>query len=261
MENRIIDLFRKKKKNILSVFTTAGFPNLTDTVPVITQLAKEGIDMIEIGMPFSDPVADGDTIQASNKIALDNGMSLEVLFDQIKNIRVHVDIPLILMGYLNPVYQYGIEAFCKKASEIGIDGLILPDLPLDLYLEDYAEIFKKYHLSNILLITPQTSPTRIRQIDEASEGFIYMVSSNSITGKSSGISDQQKEYFQRIEAMNLKNPKIIGFGISDRATFSTACAHAEGAIIGSAFIRALTTDENLPNQIRAFAQSIKQELR
>ena len=239
-DNRITRLFRKRKQDILSIYVTAGFPHLEDTVPVLEALEKAGADMIEIGIPFSDPVADGETIQASNKTALDNGMSLKLLFEQLKDIREHVSIPLLLMGYINPILQYGIEAFCKKAQEIGIDGLIVPDLPIAEYLEFYKETMDACSLSNILLVTPQTSEARIRMIDKNTDGFIYLVSSNSITGKTGQVSGEQKAYFERINAMQLKNPTIIGFGISDAKTFGTACQYASGAIIGSAFIRAIS---------------------
>ncbi len=254
--NRINKLFQDKKEKILSVYFTAGHPNLNDTVEIIQQLEKNGVDLIEIGMPFSDPTADGPTIQRSSETALKNGMSLKLLFEQLKNIRETVKIPLILMGYINPVYQFGVEKFCEKCAETGIDGLILPDLPLDEYEAFYKQIFEKYNLHNILLITPQTSETRIRQIDEASTGFIYMVSSSSTTGSGKKVEDFQREYFERIQSMNLKNPRLIGFGISDRATFKNACKYANGAIIGSAFVKAIASGSELNDSISQFVKSI-----
>jgi len=241
MNNRITSKLQEDKK-LLSIYFTAGYPALNDTVKIIEDLEKNGVDMIEIGLPFSDPLADGPTIQESSTAALKNGMTTELLFNQLKDIRKTVSIPLIIMGYFNPMLQYGVEAFCKKCQEIGIDGLILPDLPLDVYQEDYEETFKKYGLLNVFLITPQTSNERIDQIDKASDGFIYMVSSASVTGSKSGFGQEQESYFQRIANMNLKNPQIVGFGIKDEETFKQATKTAKGAIIGSAFIKHLTTN-------------------
>jgi tryptophan synthase alpha chain len=241
MSNRIKSKLQEDKK-LLSIYFTAGYPSLNDTVQIIQDLEKDGVDMIEIGLPFSDPLADGPTIQESSTHALKNGMTTELLFDQLKDIRKSVSIPLIIMGYFNPMLQYGVEAFCKKCHEIGIDGLIMPDLPLDVYQSDYEAIFKKYGLLNIFLITPQTSDQRIHQIDEASDGFIYMVSSASVTGSKSGFGQEQENYFERIAAMNLKNTQIVGFGIKDAETFKQATKTAKGAIIGSAFIKHLTAN-------------------
>lgn len=243
-------------KKLLSIYFTAGYPGLNDTVEIIKKLEKQGVDMIEIGLPFSDPLADGPTIQQSSTAALKNGMHTALLFEQLKNIRNTVSIPLIIMGYFNPVLQYGVEAFCKKCSEVGIDGLILPDLPLDVYQQEYQAIFKKYHLINIFLITPQTSEERIRQIDDASNGFIYMVSSASTTGIQEGFGAAQQNYFERISAMDLKNPRIVGFGISNAATFNQATAKASGAIIGSAFIKHLTA--NGLDDLGEFVKKIRQ---
>jgi len=241
MSNRISKKLKEHKK-ILSIYFTAGYPALNETVQIIQDLEKSGVDMIEIGLPFSDPLADGPTIQESSTTALNNGMHTELLFEQIKDIRKTVAIPLIVMGYFNPMLQYGVAAFCKKCQEIGIDGIIMPDLPLDVYQADYEATFKKYGLINIFLITPQTSDERIRQIDDASDGFIYMVSSASVTGSKEGFGNKQTEYFERIAAMHLKNPQIVGFGIKDADTFQKAAKHAKGAIIGSAFIKYLTAN-------------------
>ncbi|MDO6519293.1 tryptophan synthase subunit alpha [Zobellia uliginosa] len=238
MGNRINKKLKEEGK-LLSIYFTAGYPKLGDTVEIIQQLEKNGVDMIEIGLPFSDPLADGPTIQQSSTAALKNGMTTEILFDQLKDIRQSVSIPLIIMGYFNPMLQYGVEAFCKKCQEIGIDGLIIPDLPVDVYHEEYQETFEKYGLINVFLITPQTSEKRIRFIDSVSNGFIYMVSSASVTGAQSGFGDEQQAYFQRIADMKLQNPQIVGFGISNSETFEQATKSAKGAIIGSAFIKHL----------------------
>lgn len=254
--NRINKLFQEKKEQILSVYFTAGYPKLDDTVPVIQELVKSGVDLIEIGMPFSDPVADGPVIQGSSLVALKNGMSVHKLFEQLENIRKSVDIPLILMGYINPVIQYGVEAFCQKCGKIGIDGLIIPDLPLSVYEEEYKSIFEANNLHNIFLITPQTSDERLRRIDEASSGFIYMVSSNSTTGAKEVVTDLQNSYFERISKFGLKNPCLIGFGISNAETFRNACHYAHGAIIGSAFVKALGADLPLDKKVSQFVKTI-----
>lgn len=254
--NRINELFQKKKENILSVYFTAGFPNLNDTVKIIQELEKNGIDLIEVGMPFSDPIADGLTIQHASEVALKNGMSVKLLFEQLKEIRKTVNIPLILMGYFNPILQFGVEKFCKTCSIIGIDGVILPDLPLNEFEENYREIFFNNNLHNILLITPQTSEKRIRRIDEASGGFIYMVSSSSTTGAEKKSEDFQHEYFERIRQMNLKNPCLIGFGISDHSAFADACKYANGAIIGSAFVKSLNEKPTIEESISCFADRV-----
>ncbi len=256
MNNRINQLFETKKENILSVYFTAGFPKLNDTVEIIQQLEKNGVDLIEIGIPFSDPTADGPTIQKSSETALKNGMSLNLLFEQLKAIRESVNIPLILMGYFNPVFQFGVEEFCEKCAEIGIDGTILPDMPLNEFESHYKETFIKNNLHNILLITPQTSEARIKQIDAASEGFIYMVSSASTTGAGKKVEDFQQDYFERIQNMNLKNPQIIGFGISDNATFRNACKFSNGAIIGSAFVKSFQPEVKIEDSVSEFVKSI-----
>ncbi|MBB6610179.1 tryptophan synthase subunit alpha [Pontibacter sp. Tf4] len=259
MENRIKTLFEQKPQGLLSVYFTAGYPNLEDTVPIILELEKNGVDLIEIGMPFSDPLADGPTIQQSSTIALRNGMTIPKLFEQLKYIRKYTQIPLVLMGYLNPVMQYGVERFCQEASEIGIDGIILPDLPLSDYVREYKSLFEQHNLSKIFLISPQTTEQRIREIDSHTNGFIYMVSSASVTGGTNGNALANTDYFQRVRHMELQNPGIIGFGIHNRATFTEACNHASGAIIGSAFIKALAREGSLQQNIQTFIQSIKQE--
>lgn len=251
--NRINQKLKENKK-LLSIYFTAGYPALDDTVTIIQQLENCGVDMIEIGLPFSDPLADGPTIQASSTRALKNGMTTTLLFDQLKNVRKTVTIPLIIMGYFNPILQFGVEAFCKKCNEIGIDGLIIPDLPVDVYNENYKSIFEKYGLINVFLITPQTSAERINYIDSISKGFIYMVSSASVTGNQSGFGHEQTSYFKRINEMNLHNPQIVGFGISNNETFMQATKYAKGAIIGSAFIKYIS--ENGINDISGFIRTI-----
>jgi tryptophan synthase alpha chain len=258
LKNRIQTLFEEKKNRILSVYFTAGFPELNDTTNIIEWLGNAGADIVEVGIPFSDPVADGPTIQESNKIALDNGISLRMIFEQLAGMREKVSIPVILMGYINPVLQYGVEAFCMKCAEVGVDGLILPDLPMQEYIDGYKSVFDKYGLINIFLITPQTSEVRIMEIDSNTSGFIYMVSSASTTGAKGDITDEQIKYFERIKTMNLKNPTLIGFGISNKATFDHACAHASGAIIGSAFINILKNTTNPERDIVSFIKEIKE---
>ena len=257
IKNRIEQLFEEKKERILSVYFSAGYPKLDDTANIMKWLEDAGADLIEVGIPFSDPVADGPTIQESNKIALDNGISLKLIFEQISEIRQTVKIPIILMGYINPVMQYGVEAFCAKCKEVGVDGLILPDLPMQEYIGDYKKLFEAHGLLNIFLITPQTADVRIKEIDKNSKGFIYMVSSASTTGAKTDISHDQVAYFERVKAMNLANPTLIGFGISNKETFNRACANASGAIIGSAFIDVLTDAKNLKADIASFIKSVK----
>lgn len=259
--NRIVELFQSKKNNILSIYFTAGFPKLNDAVPIIEELQKAGADMIEIGIPFSDPLADGPIIQHSSEIALKNGMNLNLLFQQLKVIREKrlTDdrlLPLVLMGYLNPVMQFGIEKFCKKCHESGIDGTIIPDLPLEEYQNHYKTIFEKFNLKNIFLITPQTSKERIRMIDKISAGFIYAVSSASVTGKNLSLEKETIDYFNRIKSMKLKNSVVIGFGISDKKSFRMACNYANGAIIGSAFVKSIEKSDNLKKGIKNFIENI-----
>ena len=246
--NRIDQLFSQKKENILSVYFTAGFPKLNDTIPILESLAKNDVDLVEIGIPFSDPLADGPVIQESSRVALENGMNIKLLFQQLSSLPPATkNLPLILMGYLNPVMQFGIENFCREANKVGIAGVILPDLPIDVYQNEYKTIFEKYNLKNIFLITPQTSDERIKFIDENSSGFIYMVSSASTTGVKNGIDVEKEKYFARIKSMKLKNPLVIGFGISDNKTFSKACEYANGAIIGSAFVKSLEKGNSEPS--------------
>lgn len=249
--NRIHQKLKEDKK-LLSIYFTAGYPNLDDTVPIIQELERSGVDMVEIGLPFSDPLADGPTIQESSTIALKNGMNSELLFEQLKDIRVSVSIPLIIMGYFNPILQYGVESFCKKCQEVGIDGMIIPDLPMDVYNEQYKTIFESYGLINIFLITPQTSDERIKFIDSISNGFIYMVSTASTTGAKIGFGEEQLAYFKRISNMKLNNPLIVGFGISNKNTFTQATTNTKGTIIGSAFIKFLSK-----NSIRSISNFIK----
>ena len=252
--NRIDQKFQEDKK-LLSIYFSAGFPNLEDTVPILKNLQAEGVDMVEIGLPFSDPLADGPTIQESSTKALRNGMTTEKLFTQLENIREHIDIPLVLMGYFNPMMQYGIEKFCQRCEAIGIDGLIIPDLPVDVYHEQYKALFDQHGLYNMFLITPQTPENRIRYIDEVSNGFIYMVSSAAVTGAQSSVGNTQTDYFQCIAAMELNTPTVVGFGISNAETYNAATAHSKGAIIGSAFIKFL--EKKGVDQIKDFIQSIR----
>ncbi|OYX17391.1 MAG: tryptophan synthase subunit alpha [Algoriphagus sp. 32-45-6] len=254
--NRIHYLFNTKQDRVLSIYFTAGFPKLDDTIPVMEAIEAGGADIIEIGIPYSDPIADGPTIQDSNMIALENGMSMKKLFDQLNGFRAKVHLPVVLMGYLNPIMQFGMEEFCKKCKEVGVDGLIVPDLPMQQYLDEYKSLFDSYGLVNTFLISPQTSEKRIREIDENTDGFIYMVSSHSITGAKADISEEQITYFERVKTMNLKNPRLIGFGISDAQTFTTASQYSNGAIIGSAFIKKIKDAQNLNQDIQDYIQSV-----
>lgn len=254
--NRIKQLFDQKKKDILSIYFTAGYPQLNDTCGIISQLEDNGIDLIEIGIPFSDPMADGPTIQASGTIALRNGMTLRILFDQLADIRKKVSIPLIMMGYLNPIMQYGFENFCKKCNEVGIDGAIIPDLPFDDYLKEYKPMAEKYDIKIVMLITPETSDERIRLIDDHTDGFIYMVSSASTTGAQSSFDDGKQAYFKKINSMGLKNPRLIGFGISNKATLDAAQANANGAIIGSKFITLLKDSKDIKEAVKNLKDSL-----
>ena len=252
--NRIDQTFKKNKK-LLSIYFSAGHPELEDTLPILVALQDSGVDMVEIGLPFSDPLADGPTIQKSSTCALRNGMTTEKLFDQLENIRDNIHIPLVLMGYLNPIMQYGIEHFCQKCQSIGIDGLIIPDLPIDLYHEYYKEVFDKYNLYSMFLITPQTPEARIHFIDSISNGFIYMVSSASVTGAQNTFGKIQEDYFKRIANMKLSTPQIVGFGISNASTYQMATKYSSGGIIGSAFIKFL--EKNGVAAIPEFIKSIR----
>ena len=254
--NRIHELFKNKKSNILNIYFTAGYPALNDTVDIIRALGESKVDLVEIGMPYSDPLADGPTIQASSSVALKNGMSLEILFDQIAQARAISSMPFILMGYFNQVMQYGEEKFVQKAKNVGVDCLILPDLPVEEYEKHFHTMFKKHNMDIAFLITPRTPMARIKHIDAVSNSFIYMVSSNAITGAKAGIEKEQKEYFKRIDEMKLKNPRLIGFGISNKETFSAACESSSGAIIGSAFINALKEEGSIDVKVKNFVRKI-----
>jgi tryptophan synthase alpha chain len=255
--NRITRLFQTKSRNILSVYFTSGYPALNDTRTIITELDKSGADLIEIGIPFSDPVADGKVIQRSSEIALRNGMSVRLLFEQLAGIREKTDIPLILMGYINPIYKFGIQNFLEKCSEIGIDGAIIPDLPVDEYVELYEPLFKKHGILNIFLVTPQTTIERIEYLDSISEGFLYLVSSSATTGSTNSFDDSQIARLGKFNHLILKAPRLIGFGISDNKTFNQACSVANGAIIGSSFIRAIEKEGTLRENIHQFVREIR----
>lgn len=257
MKTRLEKCFEQKDSKVLNVYFTAGFPQLHDTLTIIEALEAGGADLIEIGIPFSDPIADGPTIQDSNMVALQQGMELSLLFYQLKDLRKRVHIPVFLMGYLNPVLQFGFEAFCKKCQEVGVDGLILPDMPLYEYEEMYQAVYARYGLSSVFLVTPETSYERIRKIASLSSGFVYMVSSSSTTGKTKGFSDAQMQYFERVGAMALGKPVLTGFGISDRDTFQIASRHVDGAIVGSAFIRHLSEYGTDVQKIKSFISNIK----
>jgi len=257
--NRIHHLFRHKTENILSVYFTAGYPKLESTEQILIQLEKSGVDLVEIGIPFSDPVADGPVIQESSQVALENGITLSLIFEQLKGIRNKVKIPLILMGYVNPILQYGIENFCNKAGEIGIDGVIIPDLPFNLYERKYKKLFEKNNLLNINLITPRTSSDRLKEIDKVSSGFMYMVSSSSTTGTKHAESSVLNGFAAKIEELGLKTPRLIGFGISDKKTFDNACKFSSGAIIGTAFIKAISESQNMNESICNFIKQIREQ--
>lgn len=255
--NRITNLFETKKNGILSVYFTAGYPQLNDTVTILKELQTKGIDMVEIGIPFSDPMADGPVIQEAATQALHNGMSLHLLFEQLEGIRKEVDIPLILMGYLNPVMQFGFEAFCRKCVEVGVDGMIIPDLPFADYISDYKETADRYDLKMIMLITPETSEERIRLIDDHTSGFIYMVSSAATTGAQQSFDEHKQDYFRRINGMNLRNPRLVGFGISNKATFDAAASNSSGAIIGSKFIQLLKSEATAAEAVDKLLEGLK----
>ena len=254
--NRINKLL-ENKSDLLTIFYTAGYPNLKDTIPTLEQLQAEGVDMVEIGIPFSDPVADGPVIQQANLQAIENGMTVETLFSQLDGMRKNITIPVLIMSSLNPILQFGMTRFCEHCKAVGIDGLILPDLPYDVYESQYKSLYEKHGLHNILLVTPTTPEDRIREIDKASTGFIYQVSSSSITGAKGQFSKDQISYFSKIKEMNLNKPNLIGFGISDENTFNEACTYAKGGIIGSAFVKALNQSGDRNENIRNFVRSIR----
>lgn len=256
MKNRLHQIFNNPKKPLLSVFYTAGFPKINDTSLVAASLEKAGADLIEIGIPFSDPVADGPTIQQSNKVALDNGITLARILEQVKEIRKTVNIPIILMGYINPVMQYGVAKFAKDAAAAGADGVILPDMPMPEYEREYRKIFEEAGLLLTFLISPTTSDERIRKIDQLSNGFIYAVSASSTTGAKSGFAPEQLSYFERLKKMKLKNPFLIGFGISNRETFIQASSFAAGAIVGSAFVNMLKDSKNIEKDVEVFVKEM-----
>lgn len=249
--NSVQQIFQQKDKDLLSIFFTAGFPKLEDTTTIISELSSNGVDFIEVGLPYSDPLADGPTIQHSSSVALSNGMNLDVVFEQLTSIKNTNKTPLVLMGYLNQIIKYGENSFCQKVKDCGIDTVIIPDLPMIEFENHYQQLFNNYGITNVFLITPNTSEERIRKIDGLSKAFIYVVASASITGAKGEISDQQIDYFNRIKAMNLQSKLVVGFGISDHKTFSTACKYMNGAIIGSAFIKELDNNrtKNISNWI------------
>jgi len=253
--SNIEKLFAGKKKRVLNVYCTAGFPELNSTLPVMRSLQKYGADLIEIGMPYSDPLADGPVIQASSTQALANGMSIPVLFSQLKDLRKEINLPVLLMGYMNPILQYGFERFCADAKSVGVDGLILPDLPIHEFELEYGPIIKKNELDFIFLVTPETAEHRVRKLDRLSSGFLYAVSSSSTTGKGKNISDQTG-YFRKLAAWNLKNPILVGFGISNKQSFEDACEFTNGAIIGTAYIKALEVSKDIDQTTKVFLNGI-----
>jgi len=257
MKNRINNLFQEKGSKILSIYYTAGFPNAEDTMPVMRELQAQGVDMVEVGIPFSDPMADGPVIQASGNAALKNGMTLHKLFDQLSEMRKEIHIPVILMGYLNVVMQFGLEPFCKACQNVGVDGVILPDLPMNDYLSEYKPMMDKYGLAMVLLITPDTSEERIRLIDDNTSSFIYMVSSASTTGAQKSFNQEKQDYFHKVNTMGLKNPRLIGFGISNKATLDAAFENASGAIIGSRFIQCLSQEKSVPDAVKVLLEGLR----
>jgi len=248
-------VFKEKSKRILNVYCTAGYPSLDSTMKVMESLQKNGADIIELGMPYSDPLADGEVIQVSSIKALANGMNIAVLFDQIKDMRKSISIPVILMGYMNPILQYGFENFCKKAKAVGVDGLILPDLPLFEFEQSYGKIITENNLDFIFLVTPETPVDRIKKLDSLSNGFLYAVSSSATTGKDKDF-NVVAQYLQKLQAMQLKNPILVGFGIKDKATFDAATVHTQGAIIGSAYIQQLTKGGDIETTTSQFLNSV-----
>src|SRR6476620_9979524 len=253
--SRLHNLFQQKNKRILNVYCTAGYPTLQSTVHIMRSLQENGADLIELGMPYSDPLADGPVIQASSSKALQNGMTISTLFEQLKDLRKVISVPVILMGYLNPLLQYGFEKFCAKAAEVGIDGIIIPDIPMYEFEQEYRAVIEKYGLDFIFLVTPETSDERIKNLDQLSSGFLYAVSSSSITGSDKDFSPVET-YLHKLQALKLKNPVLVGFGIKDKGSYETACKYANGAIIGSAYIKALESDDNVETATREFLNGI-----
>ncbi|MEO9966636.1 MAG: tryptophan synthase subunit alpha [Reichenbachiella sp.] len=256
MENRINNLLNKKD-NILSIYFTAGYPALDDTTHIIKELARTGADLLEVGVPFSDPVADGPVIQESNTAAIANGMTVKLLFEQLGDIRKEVDIPIIMMSSLNPILQFGFENFCKQCKTIDVDGLIIPDLPVEEYIDQYKEIVEAYNLRNIILVTPASTNERIHLVDKHTDGFIYMVSSSSTTGENKNFESDFEDFALRLKAMNLQNPLITGFGIKDKNSFDRVCIHSKGGIIGSAFVKALPQEDTITVAIQKFMSQFK----
>ena len=253
--SRIPELFRRKNKKVLNVYCTAGYPQLESTLPVMKALQANGADLIELGMPYSDPLADGPVIQASSAQALQNGMTITKLFSQLEGFRKEIRVPVVLMGYLNPLIQYGFEKFCNKAAEVGIDGLIVPDIPMYEYRSIYQDIIKRSGLDFIFLVTPETSDERVQQLDALSSGFLYAVSSSSITGSENDFFAVE-DYLVRLKKMDLKNPLLVGFGIKDKRTFEAATRHTNGAIIGTAYIKAISNGVDVEKSTRVFLQEI-----
>lgn len=253
--SRLQQLFDSKKEKVLNIYCTAGYPQLDSTLTVMQSLQDSGADLVELGMPYSDPLADGPVIQASSSVALQNGMTIKKLLEQLQGFRKQIRLPVILMGYMNPVLQYGFERFCADAAAVGVDGLILPDLPEYEFETEYGPVIKAHGLDFIFLVTPETSEARIRKLDALSTGFLYAVSSSSTTGKDKNM-DSVNAYLERLQGMQLKNPVLVGFGIRDRSSFEAACHHANGAIIGSAFVKALEGAKDVAGATRAFVSSI-----
>ena len=256
MNNRINTLFEQKKSDILSIYFTAGYPAIDDTLTILKHLDSAGVDMVEIGMPFSDPLADGPVIQHSSEQALLNGISVATLFEQLKEMRQHIKMPIVLMGYLNPVLRYGVEAFLAKCAEVGVDGIILPDLPMDYYLSHFKPLCLKHNISNVMLISNDTSEGRVRHIDEQTDGFIYLVSSNGTTGSNKSLEDQQT-YYKHIQSLALKNPSLIGFGVRDKQTYDLTNQYSSGAIIGTAFMKHINEHGISEDSIQSFIKGIR----
>jgi len=253
--SRIKKLFEQKTSAVLNIYCTAGYPALESTMPILKALQNNGVDMVELGMPYSDPLADGPVIQASSARALENGMTITILFEQLRELREQINLPVVLMGYLNPLLQFGFERFCKKAAEVGVDGLIIPDMPPFEYQKEYRAIVEQYGLDFIFLVTPETTEERLHLLDDLSTGFLYAVSSSSVTGSDKNFSDVSG-YLERLKGMKLKNPVLVGFGIKDKETFHAASSQANGAIIGSAFVRAIEKAENIEAATKSFVEGV-----